>query len=889
LTWADRILSFVQDGDFLSAINLARSYYLGDAPGNRNGLPDDPLLRKDVVGEKMRSLMLASARYAFSEDRMTDGTHVTPDGRGVDRTPLFEALVAVCAQACVALDDFDFLFEDLFQQYDNGGITRIFLLQLEPFVLDGAIRYVPPRITQRLVALHEKDGQPELAERVIWHIDPTCLDINQAIRLCQTHRLYDALLYVYTRAMKDYVAPIVELLELIRTVQQYQKTKTDSVTAIEVAPDDFVAELVNAHKIYPYLANVLSGLTYPSGEPLEVEESFQAKKDIYSFLFFGLSSMWPLGEGGRLVMTSNEEGGTEPTFPYARLLLSFDAGAFLHSLDIAFEDAYLNDESQGVSRRVIVKTLLEILSSGYLPPADVTLVDIFVARNVPKYPQFIQIAPSALQSILVNLAEDLDQSTREDRQLAAEYLLSVYNPHESERILRLFQEAGFFRILRSWHRQERRWAPLLSTYLHDPDLRSSEIFDSVDEVLNTSIRGNDGSLPADMFDTISNTLSQLLQASITHTAVLIDKYVPDLHQKALATMGTNADHKRFTYLRQLFGPQRPEDYHDHLTPLLTPNVTKPLCQLYISLQCQYHPSDVIDVLKHLPSDFLDWSEVLRTCEEHKVYHAVVWAMNWRGDPRDALSKAETFVKSLTLQIVRILSAAGTLAFQGAAANVRKELDALESVGRTAVAVCLQRSQGAFITELHLEDIWVQLLNSQINCVQTVSNCCSAEGLTATTKPIFNDEVVEVEWQTLSALRSMVQNTFGSLVSISSNRVVSFPRLFKRLVDPAIHARTPYKEFRAILTGMLESYRSDGDMLIITKHLVDRDLFEMMDEVTHDRARGWASSHGACASCRQALQKLEPIVLPAEENAAESKIIVMRGGVVYHRRCLFLEN
>jgi hypothetical protein len=152
LTWADRILSFVESGDFLSAIDLTRSYYLGTAPGNKNGLPDDPLELKKVVGEKMRELMVASTRYTFSEDRMTDATHRSPDGRGVDRTSLFENLVATCARACIALDDLEFLFEDLFQAYDDAGIAPIYLEQFETFVLEHDVRTVDPRIAQRLVA-----------------------------------------------------------------------------------------------------------------------------------------------------------------------------------------------------------------------------------------------------------------------------------------------------------------------------------------------------------------------------------------------------------------------------------------------------------------------------------------------------------------------------------------------------------------------------------------------------------------------------------------------------------------------------------------------------------------------------------------------------------------
>lgn len=92
----------MSEGDFLNAIELTRTYYIGTSPGNQNGLPEDKEERKAVVGGKMRELMVASARFSFSEDRMTDSTHITPDGRGVDRTTMFEDLVSSCARGCAA-------------------------------------------------------------------------------------------------------------------------------------------------------------------------------------------------------------------------------------------------------------------------------------------------------------------------------------------------------------------------------------------------------------------------------------------------------------------------------------------------------------------------------------------------------------------------------------------------------------------------------------------------------------------------------------------------------------------------------------------------------------------------------------------------------------------
>lgn len=945
LTWADRILSSVESGDFLSAIELTRSYYLGTAPGNKNGLPDEPEELKKVVGGKMRELMVASARYAFSEERMTDGTHTSPDGRGVDRTSLFENLVATCARACIALGDLEFVFEDLFQAYDDAGIAPIYLEQFEKFVLEHDVRAVDPRIAQRLIGLHAANGRPDRAERVIWHIDPACLDIDQVVQLCQTHHLYDALIYVYTRAMRDYVAPLIEMVGLIRKVMQLRRSPVLDETTLEPL-------IVNAYKVYPYLADVLSGLTYPSEEPLEEEEATQAKRDLYAFLFHGRSSTWPRGEGGKLILTA-EDGGVEPTYPYCRLLLRFDAEAFLHTLDLAFEDTYFIDEVSGsASRLVIVKILLEVLassssssslsssssSSSGLPPAVRTFVHIFIARNVPKYPQSIQMAPSVLHDILVGLTTDPDWSTREDRQLAAEYLLSAYTPHEADQLLRLFEEAGFYRILRTWHRHEGRWAPLLLAHLHDPDVHAAELFAQADEIFTTAARLHSGAVPDDLYSTVAGSLPELLNASVINTAQFLDHRAPQFHERAMESMGSDADHKRFAYLHCLLGPPSADD-EERSRSGPSAGVPPRLRQTYVALLCKVDPVSVISSLKYLPVDFLDWDDALRTCEDEGVLDAVVWGLDWRGSPKASLNKVATFGK-------RLSAAVGEIVARGVPAESEQQLqqhvESLEAIGRTGVAICVERSskqaQAQAATAAQdvppVEDLWFQLLHTQISTVQAVSVCCAPDKVS----PSPNDDVDEDREEAplkraLRMLRSLVQATFSSLVSASASRGrgrgVSFPRLFTRLVETTTTATalssegqggTPYTEFRAILTGMMEAYRAEGDMLVITKHLLDRDVFETIEMATRARARGWAPLAGTCAGCGLPLMPAKQLgngagahagasagagrsrsrmgkgkgtargmveveVGKDEEEEESRKITIMRTGAAYHGSCL----
>lgn len=890
LTWADRILSFVQQGDFLSAIELTRAYYVDSSPGNRNGLPESSEQLMEVVGEKMRELMAASARFAFSEERMTDGTLAGLDGQGIDQTALFEGLVRVCVRACTALDDYDFLYEDLFQCYDDHGIARIFLSQLEPFIIDGNLHYVPPRITQRLIAVHDDDGRPDLVERIIWHINPDCLDVNQAITLCQRHELYDALFYVYNRAMKDYVSPIVELLALVRKIQQYRRAREEG-TSLPSYPDDDAIEPValNAYKVYPYLGNVLTGLAYPSAEPLPAEEADQAKHDVYDFLMSGHSRQWPKEEGGKLVLTADEDNGVEPTYPYARLLLRFDSEAFLHTLDLTFEDSYLSDRddsSRKTIRLLIVKILLDIVSSGELAQDAVTFVNIFIARNVPKYHQFLEMPPTTLHGILIGLASDTDRSTQEDRQLAAEYLLSEYTPHETNRIIALFEKAGFYRILRTWYRRERKWSPLLLTYVHDRTLPTLEVFGSLDDALTLVKRLHKGDLPSDIVTTITDCLPLLLERGVVPTAALLDTHIPSLHEMAMNHLHGHPDADRFAYLRFLLGPPQ-DNAEDDTLPVRKggPSMHVPpvLRRTHLSLHCRLDPSSVITSLRYLPPELLDAPDAARICEEHGIYDAVIWALDSEGAPLVALEKSEEFEHQLSARLADFLvhydSASGT--------SVQDTLAALDALGQRTVAMCVDHSQSS--DDVPLEDIWYHLLKSQIDTVQRVAVCCLSEAPDASTAEPDKSQQYSLQQATLSSLRRSMQSAFTALMSISSAKGISLPRLFKRLLTTAsqnaVSKPTLYAEFRTLFTGMLETYRSDGDMLIITKHLVDRDLFTTVEELTQERLRGWAPSQGRCQQCRQWLVDGQ-VSAPTEDDARTSvSVVVSRTGALYHQSCL----
>ncbi|KAK0535831.1 hypothetical protein OC835_002247 [Tilletia horrida] len=630
LSWTDRILTLVSSGDFLAAIELAQRFYEGKAPGSVIGLPSDRAEQKRIVGRKLRDLMAASASYAFSPARLTDSTHVTPDGRGVDRTPLFEGMARVCALACLALDDLGFLFGDLYELYAENGIEGIFVGQMEEFIVSGRMRTLPTDVVQRLVAFRKASGDYALAERIIYHVDPLCLDLDQSIGLCLEQRLYDALIYVYTEAMDDFTGPLVELIELMKRVLyppsvegSEDGTSSSILNSSGGGPNGTQGKTAeqdtsDAYTLFAYLSAGLTGYAYPSHKPYPPERALQAKRALYGFVFAGACVMWPQGKGGRLVLSLPEDA-TEPTYPYLRLLLHFDADALLEVLEAAFEDSFLNDDddedeegARGKAARVhtrqkIVDLLLHIAeedaqartSSGEDDDDEEndgeehdglalrTSISIFVARNAPKFPQFVRLAQEQVDAVFEALTTSApDAGNHEERQLATEYLLSSYKVADGDRLLELLEQAGFWRLLQDALRRERRWDRLIEIYIGelraelDAEDESGEqlgddvdnvgperpIFAQLEQILGRAIRERTSWLD-ELGPRITEATPTLLRADVIRTVALIERFFPARHHEALEELAGN-ELAQLAYLRCFYDPAYTRGYATATTTLV---------------------------------------------------------------------------------------------------------------------------------------------------------------------------------------------------------------------------------------------------------------------------------------------------------------------------------
>jgi hypothetical protein len=802
------------------------------------------------------SLMRSSLAYAFSQDRLTDGTYDSPDGRGVDLTPLFEGLADTCLNSCIVLDETSFAYEDVYEAYLQAGIQGIYLAKLEKTLLETRLRDIPPTLIQALIKMHDSAGEYKKAEDVIWHVEPTSLDINQAITLCERNNLWDAYAYVYNQCMMDYLTPIAKFISLMRP-----PTAQQELVSAEHLPQ--------AYTLFQYLETTLMGCEYPDGRRLPEVQALQAREAIYTCL---------LSRGNILAKQSQVVVDLEAgDYPVLRTVLHYDTEALLHVLDIGFEDGYLNDIEAftSPSRQAIVDALIKVMTPADYPVGDITFMHIFLARNLPKYPQFIQLPPGVTREILISLARDPDMTTREDRQLAAEHLLSVYLPPQIDERRTEFHHAQFYRILRSDYARTKEWHEVVRCIVDDPDLEKEEVFEALREALTTSTSTS-------IATTLQDRLQQMLAISVPLTARLLDEFAPTSHREASCSLQSTPV-KQFAYLGALLQPEMldMDDNGLRLRPQLATStrLDQSDIQDYIRLLCQMAPQQLLPFMQSHRS-LINLALTIETCDKQQAKSAVIWAMDAAGDSAGAIDRLNEY---LAEEAAPFCADPDTSCEDAALFDSNPRLESIRELVSAGILVCT-RAESVNQERSSTEALWFDLLAKLVRIAQHALRSAGDESGSVRPKTTDRERYATL---LVATLRQRIQDTLAALISSSTSSTLSFPRLFRRLVQASgtgdtAESASVYSEFRLILVSMLSTYHSEEDMLVLVIKLVQGEVFNWMKELIINRSAGWRVDSTACDLCSARFRSNERDEMESDVGAAS--ICIPRMGLPYHWAC-----
>ena len=97
---------------------------------------------------------------------------------------------------------------------------------------------------------------------------PVCLFFVQVFVLCWEHGLYDAIIHVYNKGMKDFTTPIDELMTILsNTINSKKPLKREDINL--------------GNKILVYISCCLSGRAYPVGD-LDADSVDKVKDEVGS-------------------------------------------------------------------------------------------------------------------------------------------------------------------------------------------------------------------------------------------------------------------------------------------------------------------------------------------------------------------------------------------------------------------------------------------------------------------------------------------------------------------------------------------------------------------------------------------------------------------------------
>ncbi|KAI1761655.1 Golgi CORVET complex core vacuolar protein 8-domain-containing protein [Hypoxylon sp. FL1150] len=865
--WADRLIALMENGDYISAIQLATSYYTGDANKLTVGLPEDATLRHKMVRDKVMEIMSASLKYAFGQRQKSKAS--------IDDQHL-QRLAQTCFIACQSVGDLDFLFDEMYEWYEDAGVEGIFLEVLEPYILDKAISIVPPTAVKAMVAHYVGKGWESRLEEMVCHMETATLDIDQITSLCKQHGLYDALIYVWNQALFDYITPLIDLLILL--VPLMQNTSTNSM-------EDQIFE-VNSLKMFPYLSYTLTGRVYPTSERMDDEVASQAKAEIYWFLFSGKSITWPKGSGKTFLTRPRDE--EEPSFPYLRMILQYDAPSFLSALNEAFEDPFLNESQEKqlnggtgkdlpeeqifgltVDRQYVVSILLEIMNPNDFAPQDTIYLDMFIARNLPKFPQYLLIPGSTLDKVLAGLCNYPGEDLAEDAQLSAEYLLSIYQPPDVSTLIPLFKEAGFYRILKRTYRNDKQYGKLLQTYFEDAE-DLEETFSCIAECLRSQV-GLPKRQIQDVHDVIKRHSQEFVELDPVQAAQTLGLYAPDLHRFVLVSVDEGSE-LQYIYLKTLLEPDSEET-----SGQATASLDRDFVEQYVQLMCRYNPSHVSDYVGIVQATNLRLDKLLPTMEDTGVVDAAVILMAREGQVKDAMDRLTKHLETLESALHGLVTSTNENVEDGEIQEAAEDLlRGLQKYTHVGIWLC----QGQMKTSKKLnavgrrgspspgdlspdEALWLDLIDTTVQITRRLSSVVTpskpdrvSRGTASPTPMLDSDKLVGL-------LRSLVQHTFTALMtatstqneSQSSNRLVSssggnltFLRILRAFLSRAAATSPSLADLRAVLASIFSAYAYEENILRLSNRLLDQQLFQNVKQAVDLRQRGWRPRGSTCEAC-----------------------------------------
>ena len=137
--------------------------------------------------------------------------------------------IAAAIEYCISIDSLDYFFSSLFNyfidQVNSQENMKILMDIIEPYILKGDIKIIPTEILGKMIGYYLNAKLHINIERIIIHLEPTCIDPKHVLPACEEHNLLTAYIFINTNSvMQSFVNPLKKIYKTI-TKQKDPKAK----------------------------------------------------------------------------------------------------------------------------------------------------------------------------------------------------------------------------------------------------------------------------------------------------------------------------------------------------------------------------------------------------------------------------------------------------------------------------------------------------------------------------------------------------------------------------------------------------------------------------------------------------------------------------------------
>nr|XP_002121576.1 vacuolar protein sorting-associated protein 8 homolog [Ciona intestinalis] len=662
-TWRKRI-DFALERGHKHALDLALMFYDNSAKAVV-GLPADPEQQKNLVSDVLLDVLVEFVDLSM--------TKLCPDsGKLQVLISFYRNVVPVCVNHCLHIGRVDVLFGRIYERFRVDCIAHgAFLECLEPYIMNDKLQTISPEVMQDFVAHYQAKGMLSSVESCLLHLDVSSLDLHQVLHLCWAHGLYDAIISIHNRGMKDYFGPLFELLSILQAALSTGAPLSEKMTTL-------------GNKLLVYVSCCLAGVAYPHGL-LDDETSTSVKNQMFE----------------TLIHPSISELKTHQLYPIIHIFLRFSTKEFLNVLSLSISEPHFQGREGFSKVQNFVDVLLQVMleSQGFRPD-QIGCLFTFLARLSARQNSQIHLNETLKHQVLEFLTTPSDHATdHEERQQALVDLLQCGFIEESytPRLVHLAGQASFFRVLRFLHTQQRKFDLVFVAYVQDP-AQTDNTFTYVEDVLTSP--------------QYTEQEKQMLKVKVLeHIKDLINingkksvNLVTNLLQGTIQTIAAKLHDEPFvlyTFLRGLFINRDDEQtdfiqdsyFDDDVTYEAPAASTDPdTCELYLSLMCQFGRAEVLQFVQDC--EYCRPHKALEIVRRYRVDEATAFLLEKSGD----ISAAFNILLNAAHEKIKLLSEDDESLHQD---------DAMSAVD-DVIRLCQRNSRK--LQEKQREKLWFSLLD-----------------------------------------------------------------------------------------------------------------------------------------------------------------------------------